>query len=165
MTLNLRSCLCFLSTRIAGLYCHACFCLCVLCKCSTHWATSSGPVTSLRDTWFNSLCNPDFECLCVVPCFCVTVIYIDFVVKRASVSCSSGSPQQCFLVGHSHSSLAYAVIRWVCPWVLAFGNLCSRLLGNGFKGFLRPLIELYRSAFATALSRIVIEGLKLQLCF
>lgn len=126
-------------------------------------------VISLREHLIQLIMEPRL-CLsacvnCVVPCLCVTVIYIDFFVKKASVSCSSGSPQQCFLAGHSHSSLAYAVIRWVRPWVLAFGNLCSWLLGNGFRGFLRPSIELYRSPFATALSRIMIEGPKLQLCF
>lgn len=127
-----------------------------------------GPLLlALENTWFDSLSAqtlPECRC-CVVPCLCVTVIYTDFFVKRASVSCSSGSPQQCFLVGHSHSSLAYAVIRWIRPWVLAFGNLCSLLLGDGFKGFLRPSIELYRSPCATALIRIMIEGLRLQLCF
>lgn len=122
---------------------------------------------ALENTWFNSLCNPDLpECLCcVVLRLYVTVIYTDFFVKRASVICSSGSPQQCFLVGHSHSSLAYALIRWVRPWVLGFGSLCSLLLGNGFKGFLRPSIELYRSPFATALSRIMIEGLRSSCAF
>lgn len=142
-----------------------------LCACSASILPTElhpqAPVISPREHLIQLIMQPR---LAWVPVLCcpVSLCHCDlhsFFVKRTSVSCSSGSPQQCFLVGHNHSSLAYAVIRWVCPWVLGFGNLCSLLLGDGFKGFLRPSIELYRSPFATALSRIMIEGLRSSCAF
>lgn len=108
-----------------------------------------------RLAWVPVLCCPVSLCHCDLHWFLCKEDVCQLLFRVSPTVLSSRT--QPFLSGLCSDQMG--------TWVLGFGNLCSLLLGSGFKGFLRPSIELYRSPFATALSRIMIEGLRSSCAF